>query len=352
MAFKGGISDELAHSTPGTSCRYDTAPPLAAPGRRRRDADGAHHPRPSRPTPIQLALLIPAVRRSTRASFSPGCLPPDLLTLSGLYAATPAQASSLQALQNQAVNNTIDAHGLASDDGDAVLSWGRSDAEAELFALIVQAINTPAASRSRTSRTRSPGYRRSNNARPKLAAQDAGLEYVKWAGLDQSTYSSLIAAMPTRATSSRSSPAATASSPSPTGASGYCCTSRPRRTNRSTRRPDERPDRHGSHRRLSAARRRRATTQFTKWGEADADYSLLSSGRGPPQAGAEIGAALDLWRRCLLGARSAAGAALSSGLAAALDRVGRLQTAIFPYRAMSPTSATPMPKQTGCRRRS
>ena len=46
------------------------------------------------------------------SSFSPGCLPPDLLTFSGLYAATPDQADSLQDLETQAVTNTIEDHGL------------------------------------------------------------------------------------------------------------------------------------------------------------------------------------------------------------------------------------------------
>ena len=47
-------------------------------------------------------------------AFNPGCLPPDLLTLSGLYAATPGEADSLQDLETQAVANTIADHGLAS----------------------------------------------------------------------------------------------------------------------------------------------------------------------------------------------------------------------------------------------
>ena len=47
-------------------------------------------------------------------AFSPGCLPPDLLTLSGLYAATSDEADSLQDLETQAVANTIADHGLAS----------------------------------------------------------------------------------------------------------------------------------------------------------------------------------------------------------------------------------------------
>ena len=49
------------------------------------------------------------------ASFDRGCLPPDLLTLSGLYAATSAEADSLQAIQDQAVSNIIAAHSLSAE---------------------------------------------------------------------------------------------------------------------------------------------------------------------------------------------------------------------------------------------
>ncbi len=73
-----------------------------------------------------------------------GTLPPDLLNASqlsqGLYAATPAQAQSLQNLEQAAVSNTLADHGLPASDATAAQSWGRNDAEAELWALLVQAI--------------------------------------------------------------------------------------------------------------------------------------------------------------------------------------------------------------------
>src|SRR4029077_16746125 len=83
--------------------------------------------------------------------------PPDLLNPNQLfssrvatptiYAATAAQITSLNKLQAQAVANTITDHSLASTDGDAVKSWGRNDALAELWALLVQAVQTPQATR-------------------------------------------------------------------------------------------------------------------------------------------------------------------------------------------------------------
>ena len=136
----------------------------------------------------------PGCSEVNTASFSPGCLPPRLLTLSGLYAATSDQATSLLDLENQAIANTINDHGLASTDDNAVLSWARPDAEAELLALIVQAIDTPATSQTPDQQNAVAWVQAVEQREAEVAAQDAGLEYVKWAGLDQSAYSSLIAA--------------------------------------------------------------------------------------------------------------------------------------------------------------
>src|ERR1700729_1815305 len=138
-------------------------------------------------------LTNPGCSFLNTSSFNPGCLPPDLLTFSGLYAATPDQVDSLQNLETQAVANTIADHGLASTDANAVLSWGRSDAEAELFALIVQAINTSATSRTTDQQNAVDWVQGIEQAEAEQAAQDAVSEYVKWAGLDQGTYLSDIA---------------------------------------------------------------------------------------------------------------------------------------------------------------
>ncbi len=136
----------------------------------------------------------PGCSEVNTAAFSPGCQPPLLLNLSGLYAATSDQATSLLTLQNQAIANTINDHGLASTDYSAVLSWGRPEAEAELLALIVQAIDTPSTSQTPDQSNAVAWVQAVEQREAEVAAEDAGLEYVKWAGLDQSAYSSLIAA--------------------------------------------------------------------------------------------------------------------------------------------------------------
>lgn len=112
------------------------------------------------------------------ASFSPGCLPPDLLTLSGLYAATPAQADSLQLFESQAVQNVIAAHSLSLDDGNAVLSWGRSDAEAELFTLIEQAITDCSTTCTADEQNVVDWVQAVEGRQAVTAAEDAGYEYV------------------------------------------------------------------------------------------------------------------------------------------------------------------------------
>lgn len=50
----------------------------------------------------------------------------------GIYHATPDQTASLQRLEQQAVTDTITDHELTGADANAVASWGRSDADAEL----------------------------------------------------------------------------------------------------------------------------------------------------------------------------------------------------------------------------
>ena len=129
-----------------------------------------------------------------------GTAVPDLLSVDalsgsisdGLYLATTAQTTSLQVLEQAAVSATIRDHRLAAGDADAVQSWGRGDAQAELWALIVQAIQTPAASRS-TDQQNAVAWMTTVFQREGVrSADNAGREYVKWAGLDQTQYQQLL----------------------------------------------------------------------------------------------------------------------------------------------------------------
>jgi hypothetical protein len=126
----------------------------------------------------------------------PATLPPELgggYYAAGVYSATPAQVTSLQDLESEAVNDTVQDHALASSDTEAVESWARPDAEAELWGLLVQAIQAVDAGSASTDQQDADTWLSAVVQREGvLAAQDAGLEYTKWAGLGISGYQSLI----------------------------------------------------------------------------------------------------------------------------------------------------------------
>src|SRR5947209_781768 len=84
--------------------------------------------------------------RAAGASFPPADLMDNsqLSQPGSIYAATSVQTSSLQNLEQAAIANTLKNHQLPASDAAAVQTWGRGDAEAELWGLIVQAINLPA----------------------------------------------------------------------------------------------------------------------------------------------------------------------------------------------------------------
>ena len=102
----------------------------------------------------------------------------------GVYSATPAEITSLQDLESQAVTDTIQDHSLSPGDTGAVESWARPDADAELWGLLVQAINAVGAGTATTDQQNADAWLTAVMQREDvLAAQDAGLEYAKWAGL-------------------------------------------------------------------------------------------------------------------------------------------------------------------------
>jgi hypothetical protein len=127
----------------------------------------------------------------------PSYPPLPLLNLDAL-GVTDAQKTSLQNLSDDAVEMVIKGHGLSDGDKNAVLSWGRSDAQAALYWKLLGAIDAP-----------SPTADEKNAAAwlqtmvgtdiSVVSAQDAAREYVKWAGLDQSGFEALLKTNPTQA---------------------------------------------------------------------------------------------------------------------------------------------------------
>ena len=114
--------------------------------------------------------------------------PPPLLNPGAVAAAGSEVGASLERLQDQAVENTLADHGLPESDREAVLGWARDDADAELWALIVEAITPQRPSAPPTRRTRWRGCGKLASAQADSAAEHAGEEYATWAGLDVTAY--------------------------------------------------------------------------------------------------------------------------------------------------------------------
>ncbi len=76
------------------------------------------------------------------------CPPPGLLNEqllsdpTSFFYATAEQKAALRGFESQAVANTLADHQLPAADAQRVMSWGRDEALAELWALLVQAIST------------------------------------------------------------------------------------------------------------------------------------------------------------------------------------------------------------------
>lgn len=139
------------------------------------------------------------------AAAANGTGPADLINVlalqgaSPLYTATAAQQASLEDLEQQAVTNTVADHGLSSADNLAAQTWGRDAALAELWGLLSQAVNTPEAQRT-TDQANAVAWLTNVALQENIAAaDDAGLEYAKWAGLGAGAYENLLASKPTEA---------------------------------------------------------------------------------------------------------------------------------------------------------
>jgi hypothetical protein len=118
----------------------------------------------------------------------------------GLFTTTSAaQYTALQDLQTLAIDNTLESFNLPTSDTAAVQTWGRDDALAQMFTLlnlVAETTNGGALPPGLTAADKNGIlswlaqviYRQSE-----LSSDFAGLEYVKWAGLDQATYKNLVA---------------------------------------------------------------------------------------------------------------------------------------------------------------
>jgi hypothetical protein len=259
--------------------------------------------------------------------------PHDLLNLDQpLYAATDAQRQSLQTLETKAVSNVLADHGLPPSDNDAAQSWGRYDAEAELFGLLEQAITTTASARTTDQQNAVDWIAAVEGRQAEVAAQNAGLEYVKWAGLDPNSYQSLL----NNNASQSDLQTFLSTTPEPFNGTGFgdssrgFCVYRPPAPYSTEYNDSKDPlcyTSGGLGCLFNCLPPTPSYDQFTKWGEDDANNALLSSG-GYAQTAGDIAAGL-IFGSTVVGA-GVSGVALSSGLAEAL--IGTtLQQTILPY---------------------
>jgi hypothetical protein len=127
----------------------------------------------------------------------------------GRHYATDAQKAALAALTQTAVSNTAQTHQVPASELTAVQTWGRADAQAELWGLVVKAIRTPACPAGVTTDCRTADQQHVVDWMSAMARRQgmetaiaAGLELVKYSGLSQEAYQALFAdgAQPTQET--------------------------------------------------------------------------------------------------------------------------------------------------------
>ncbi|HXW77987.1 MAG TPA: hypothetical protein VEJ84_00735, partial [Acidimicrobiales bacterium] len=247
----------------------------------------------------------------------------------GLYLATPAESGSLTDLEQQAVANTISDHGLSPSDTDAVMTWGHDDAEAELWALLVQAIQTPAGSRTTDQQNAVDWLSSVEQAEAVGAAEKAGEEYVNWAGLSDTDYEILVGTDPSQ--DDLTSFLSQTPEPSP----GYCTYTSPdgSYTPATAGASDQTCDPGGCTSILGCAPPTPSYDQFVQWGQDDENNQLNNELFDTPAFAQEANniATLETFGGAV-GGGLAAGLGVSFSLSASGVLAGSaLQQALFPF---------------------
>lgn len=116
---------------------------------------------------------------------SPGLVNPH-------YLGSDETRAAMHRLEDQAVALTLAHHSLPASDAEAVKSWARADAQAELWGLIVQAVQTPSAQRTPDQQAAVTWIASLDRSMRAWAGRNAGLEYTRWAGLSTKRYWELV----------------------------------------------------------------------------------------------------------------------------------------------------------------
>ncbi len=210
------------------------------------------------------------------------CSPPKLLNLNqSLYAATPAQVTSLRKLEEDAVEDVIEEHGLSDGDTKAVQTWGRHEALAHLWTLLLEAIGTDVNGRTDDQKNAVDWLTTLTHRKAIASAHAVGGEYVKWAGLNQSAYWALANGSPSESELKAflDDTPLNFNNPNASAATGGWCKYRSPAPYGSdyTGYNDRSCLAHCSNGVLPCSPPTPSYEQFVKWGEASASYSFLSS---------------------------------------------------------------------------
>ena len=108
-----------------------------------------------------------------------------------IFQASLGEKDVLLRFERQAVQDTVRDHGLSSSDSSAAQTWGRSTALAELWALILQAVQTP--NRSPDQAVVAGWMQHVLDREATVEGYYAAQQLVRWAGFDTSVYDSKVA---------------------------------------------------------------------------------------------------------------------------------------------------------------
>lgn len=117
----------------------------------------------------------------------PTYAPPELVSPNLLPSFGP-WAASVRRMETQAVDLTLAQHDLPQSDADAVRSWGRPEAVANLWYLVSQAIETPEARRTVDQQQVVHWMTGMVQGQAMATARATGEQYARWAGLSVSQY--------------------------------------------------------------------------------------------------------------------------------------------------------------------
>jgi hypothetical protein len=243
----------------------------------------------------------------------------------GLTRATPEQVASLRDLEAEAVADVIQLHGLSPSDANAVLTWGRSEAQAQLLTLLLNALDEDEDARSDDQQNAVDWLTGMMHRKAVAAAEAAGREFVTWAGLNQSRFEALLIGNASESELREflnDTPQNFNNPDTAAATSGYC----------KYRSPAPYGSEYTGYNDPTCFARCASLLgcnpptpsydQFVKWGESVASYPLLNSDQFARTA-QKIG--------MVVGLAAAVGAAAAVGTLVPAAIVGSTATAIFPY---------------------